>query len=176
MLGRLTLNPIKHIDPVGTLLIPGILLLAHSPFLFGWAKPVPITAQNFAKPRIGMAWVAAAGPGANLLMAILWMGISWLAVSLSPQFPFIAPLYYMGEFGVAANVVLGVLNLFPLPPLDGSRVLAGLLPPEGARLLYRLEPYGLFIVAALMATGVLSALLGPIIDWLINLLLAPLPQ
>ncbi|HSC46587.1 MAG TPA: site-2 protease family protein [Gammaproteobacteria bacterium] len=176
MLGRLTLNPIKHIDPVGTLLIPGFLLLMHSPFLFGWAKPVPITAQNFKQPRLGMAWVAAAGPVANLLMAVLWMGIAWIAVALSTRIPLISPLYYMGQFGVAANVVLGVLNLFPLPPLDGSRVLAGLLPPEGARILYRLEPYGLFIVAALMATGVLSALLGPIMDWLINLLLSPLPQ
>jgi Zn-dependent protease len=176
MLGRLTLNPIKHIDPVGTLLIPGLLLVMHSPFLFGWAKPVPITAQNFKQPRLGMAWVAAAGPVSNLLMAVIWTGIAWFAVSLAPQFPFITPLYYMGQFGVAANVVLGVLNLFPLPPLDGSRVLAGILPPAGARVLYRLEPYGLFIVAGLMATGVLSALLGPIIDWLINLLLAPLPQ
>ena len=176
MLGRLTLNPIKHIDPVGTLLIPGLLLVMHSPFLFGWAKPVPITAQNFKQPRLGMAWVAAAGPVSNLLMAVLWMGIAWIAVALSSRIPLISPLYYMGQFGVAANVVLGVLNLFPLPPLDGSRVLAGLLPPEGARILYRLEPYGLFIVAGLMATGVLGALLGPIMDWLINLLLAPLPQ
>lgn len=176
MLGRLTLNPIKHIDPIGTIAIPGLLLLMHSPFLFGWAKPVPITPQNFAKPRTGMAWVAAAGPGSNLLMAIIWVAVAWVAALLTPQFPWILPLYYMGQFGVVANVVLGVLNLFPLPPLDGSRVLAGFLPPEGARALYRLEPYGLFIVAALMATGVLNVVLGPIMDWLINLLLAPLPQ
>ena len=176
MLGRLTLNPIKHIDPIGTIAIPGLLLLMHSPFLFGWAKPVPITPQNFAKPRTGMAWVAAAGPGSNLLMAIIWVAVAWVAALLMPQFPWILPLYYMGQFGVVANVVLGVLNLFPLPPLDGSRVLAGFLPPEGARALYRLEPYGLFIVAALMATGVLNAVLGPIMSWLINLLLAPLPQ
>ena len=176
MLGRLTLNPIKHIDPVGTVLVPAVLLLLHSPFMFGWAKPVPITPQNFAKPRTGMAWVAAAGPASNLLMAIAWVGIAWIAAVLAPQAPWILPLYYMGQFGVVANVVLGVLNLFPLPPLDGSRVLTGLLPPEGARVMYRIEPYGLFIVALLLMTGVLTALLGPVMDALINLLLAPLPQ
>lgn len=176
MLGRLTLNPIKHIDPIGTLLIPAILILLHSPFLFGWAKPVPVTAQNFKKPRTGMAWVAAAGPAANLVMAVIWVGIAWAALTFSQQVPLIAPLYYMGVFGVVANVALGVLNLFPLPPLDGSRVLAGVLPPEGARVLYRLEPYGLFIVAILLASGLLNAVLGPIMDGLINLLLAPLPM
>jgi len=175
MLGRLTLNPIKHVDPVGTVLVPAVLLLLHSPFMFGWAKPVPITPQNFAKPRTGMAWVAAAGPASNLLMAIIWVAVAWCAVTLAPQAPWILPLYYMGQYGVVANVVLGVLNLFPLPPLDGSRVLTGLLPPEGARLMYRIEPYGLFIVALLLMTGVLSALLGPVMDALINLLLAPLP-
>ena len=176
MLGRLTLNPIKHIDPVGTLLVPAVLLLLHSPFMFGWAKPVPITPQNFAKPRTGMAWVAAAGPASNLLMAFIWVAIAWAAAVLSPRAPWILPFYYMGQFGVVANVVLGVLNLFPLPPLDGSRVLTGMLPPEGARIMYRIEPYGLFIVAILIMTGVLGALLGPLMDGLINLLLAPLPQ
>jgi Zn-dependent protease len=175
MLGRLTLNPIKHIDPVGTLLIPALLLLMHSPFLFGWAKPVPITPQNFKKPRTGMAWVAAAGPGSNLLMALIWLTIAWCAVSFGGVLPWIVPLYWMGVLGVVVNVALGVLNLFPLPPLDGSRVLAGLLPPAGARILYRIEPYGLFIVALLLASGVLNVILGPPMDGLINLLLAPLP-
>lgn len=175
MLGRLTLNPIKHIDPVGTLLIPALLLLLHSPFLFGWAKPVPITPQNFKKPRTGMAWVAAAGPGANLLMAVIWLAIAWCAVTFGGVVPWIVPLYWMGVLGVVVNVVLGVLNLFPLPPLDGSRVLAGILPPAGARILYRIEPYGLFIVAILIASGVLNVILGPPMDGLINLLLAPLP-
>ncbi|HEV2333714.1 MAG TPA: site-2 protease family protein [Gammaproteobacteria bacterium] len=175
MLGRLTLNPIKHVDPIGTILIPAALILLHSPFLFGWAKPVPITPQNFAKPRTGMAWVAAAGPASNLLMALVWVAIAWVAAAFSPQLPWITPFYYMGQFGVVANVVLGVLNLFPLPPLDGSRVLTGILPPEGARVMYRIEPYGLFIVFALMATGILGMLLWPIMNVLINLLLAPLP-
>lgn len=176
MLGRLTLNPIKHVDPIGTLLVPAVLLIMHSPFLFGWAKPVPVTPQNFAKPRTGMAWVAAAGPASNLLMAIIWVAIAWFAAALVPKAPWLMPFYYMGQFGVVANVVLGVLNLFPLPPLDGSRVLTGLLPPEGARIMYRIEPYGLFIVAILMMTGVLNVILGPLMDGLINLLLAPLPQ
>ena len=111
MLGRITLNPIKHIDPIGTILIPGLLLAIGSPFLFGWAKPVPITPQNFKKPRTGMAWVAAAGPGSNLLMAVIWMAVGWGAALLAPQFPWILPLYYMGQFGVVANVVLCVLSL-----------------------------------------------------------------
>jgi Zn-dependent protease len=175
MLGRLTINPLKHIDPIGTVLIPIVLFVStHGNFIFGWAKPVPVTAQNFADPRRGMAWVALAGPVSNLLMGLLWVGVAWLAHALSPQFPLIEPLYYMGQFGVVANVVLGVLNLFPLPPLDGSRVLTGFLPPEGARIMYRIEPYGLFIVALLMFTGVLGTLLGPLMNWLINLLLMPL--
>lgn len=163
MLGRLTLNPVKHIDPIGTIAIPALLLIFHAPIMFGWAKPVPITPQNFKKPRTGMAWVAAAGPSSNLLMAVLWLAVAWLAAAFSSQVQFIAPLYWMGQFGVYINIGLGALNLIPFPPLDGSRVLAGLLPPEGARALYRIEPYGLFIVALLLWTGVLSVVLDPII-------------
>jgi Zn-dependent protease len=108
-------------------------------------------------------------------MALIWLGIAWCAVSFGGVVPWIVPLYRMGILGVVVNVVLGVLNLFPLPPLDGSRVLAGILPPAGARILYRIEPYGLFIVALLLASGVLNVILGPPMDGLINLLLAPLP-
>lgn len=163
MLGRLTLNPIKHIDPLGTIVIPALLLIVHAPIMFGWARPVPITPQNFKQPRLGMAWVAAAGPGSNLLMACIWLAIAWVAVALSAQAPFIAPLYWMGQFGVYINIALGVLNIFPIPPLDGSRILAGFLPQKGARVLYRIEPYGLFVVAILLWTGVLTAVLAPII-------------
>src|SRR5579871_5020172 len=99
MLGRLTLNPIKHVDPIGTILIPGVLLAIGAPFLFGWAKPVPITPQNFAKPRTGMAWVAAAGPGSNALMALIWLAIAWMTVLLSSRVPYVRPLYWMGEIG-----------------------------------------------------------------------------
>ena len=161
MLGRLTLNPIKHIDPIGTILIPGLLLVVGAPFMFGWAKPVPITPQNFKKPRTGMAWVAAAGPLSNFIMALIWAATAWVGVV--SQVRFLAPLYDMGVIGVIVNVGLGVLNLFPLPPLDGSRVLAGLLPREGARILYRIEPYGLFIVAILIMTRVLVIVLYPLI-------------
>ena len=161
MLGRLTLNPVKHIDLVGTIIIPGLLLLAGAPFMFGWAKPVPITPQNFAKPRTGMAWVAAAGPASNLGMAVIWGGIAWIGATSQTQF--LAPLYAMGAIGVIVNAALAVLNLFPLPPLDGSRVLAGILPPEGARVLYRIEPFGLFIVAILLMTGVLARVLYPLV-------------
>jgi Zn-dependent protease len=176
MLGRLTLNPIKHIDPVGTLLIPAALLLLGAPFLFGWAKPVPITPQNFAKPRTGMAWVAAAGPAANLLMAIMWVAVSWTAATFGAEVPYIVPLYRMGIFGVIANVALGVLNLFPLPPLDGSKVLAGFLPARAARAMYRVEYLGLLLVAVLLWTGILGRLLSPIIFGITNLLLAPVPE
>jgi Zn-dependent protease len=176
MLGRLTLNPIKHIDPVGTLLIPALLLLLGTPFLFGWAKPVPVTAQNFKKPRTGMAWVAAAGPASNLLMALIWVGVAWTAATFGGAVPYILPLYWMGIYGVIANVGLGVLNLFPLPPLDGSKVLAGLLPARAARAMYRIEYMGLLLVAILLMTGVLGRLLSPIILYLVNLLLAPVPE
>ncbi|HEX7964996.1 MAG TPA: site-2 protease family protein [Gammaproteobacteria bacterium] len=176
MLGRLTLNPIKHIDPVGTLLIPALLLLVGTPFLFGWAKPVPVTAQNFKKPRTGMAWVAAAGPASNLLMALIWVGVAWSAATFGGAVPYILPLYWMGIYGVIANVGLGVLNLFPLPPLDGSKVLAGLLPARAARAMYRIEYMGLLLVAILLMTGVLGRLLSPIILYLVNLLLAPVPE
>lgn len=176
MLGRLTLNPIKHIDPVGTILIPAALLLLGAPFLFGWAKPVPVTAQNFAKPRTGMAWVAAAGPAANLLMALIWMAIAWTAATFGGEVPYILPLYWMGIFGVLANVALGVLNLFPLPPLDGSKVLAGFLPARAARVMYRFEYLGLLLVAVLLWTGILGRLLGPVIFYFTNLLLAPVPE
>ncbi len=176
MLGRLTLNPIKHIDPVGTLLIPAALLLLGAPFLFGWAKPVPITPQNFAKPRIGMAWVAAAGPASNLLMAIMWVAVCWMAATFGAEVPYIVPLYWMGIFGVLANVALGVLNLFPLPPLDGSKVLAGFLPARAARAMYRVEYLGLLLVAVLLWTGILGRLLSPIIFGITNVLLAPVPE
>jgi len=177
MLGRLTLNPIKHIDPIGTILVPILLLVLQAPFMFGWAKPVPVTPQNFKKPRTGMAWVAAAGPASNLVMALVWAGVAWLGAASGIQF--LAPLYDMGVIGVVVNIGLGVLNLFPLPPLDGSRVLAGLLPPAGARVLYRIEPYGLFIVVLLLWSGILTGILFPIIIGLSQMLLGlfslPLP-
>ena len=140
-LGRLTLNPIKHVDPIGTLLVPGLLLLSHAPFLFGWAKPVPVTWENLRHPKRDMAIVAVAGPASNLMMAIFWALIAKLGLDLGALSWAGTPLYYMGSFGIQINVVLMVLNLLPLPPLDGGRVAVGLLPGPMAWQLSRLENY-----------------------------------
>lgn len=170
MLGRLTLNPIKHIDPIGTVLIPGILLLAGG-FIFGWAKPVPVDPRNLAHPRRDMAAVAAAGPLANLAMAFIWAVIAKIGLSLAPIWPWLSlPLLLMGKIGIQLNAVLMVLNLLPLPPLDGGRVLVGLLPDRAADAVARVEPYGMFILVGLMVTGFLGQLIGPPISLLERLL------
>ncbi|OGI46225.1 MAG: peptidase [Candidatus Muproteobacteria bacterium RBG_16_65_34] len=160
-LGRLTLNPIKHIDPIGTILVPGLLLLLGG-FIFGWAKPVPVTWENLRHPKRDMAIVAAAGPGSNFVMAILWGLLAKLGSVLPAGYDWAAlPMQYMGQFGIVINVVLMVLNLLPLPPLDGGRVAVGLLPGPMAWQLSRLEPYGFFILLGLLATGLLGYILGP---------------
>ncbi len=172
MLGRLTLNPIKHIDPVGTIMIPGILLIAQAGFLFGWAKPVPVDMRNFRNPRREMAIVALAGPLSNLLMAIGWALIAKLGLTLAPVSPWFAkPMLLMGQLGILVNLVLMVLNLLPLPPLDGGRVLVGLLPHHLADRFARLEPYGMFILVGLLVTGLLSKIIGPPIFALQRLLM-----
>lgn len=161
MLGRLTLNPLKHIDPVGTVAVPILLLvLSSGHMVFGWAKPVPITAENLKHPKKGMAMVAAAGPLANLAMALLWALLVKL-LALSGPSEAMLPLIYMGLAGITINVLLMVLNLLPVPPLDGSRVVAGFLPDPLAWKYGRLEQYGLLILLALMATGILGRILGP---------------
>ena len=160
MMGRLTLNPLKHIDPVGTILIPGALLLLQSGFIFGYAKPVPINWRNLHQPKRDMAIVAAAGPLANLLMAIVWA----LLVRAAPLFGEAGvALVYMGIAGVFINTVLMVLNLLPLPPLDGGRVMTGLLPGPLAYRFSRIEPFGFMILIALLLTGVLGKILLPVI-------------
>ncbi|SRR5579883_314443 len=166
--GRLTLNPAKHIDLVGTILVPALLLL-FSNFIFGWAKPVPVDARNLKNPRLDMAIVAAAGPVANLLMALFWAGIAKLGYTyLSDNGWFGVPLLYMGEAGIMINVVLAVLNCLPVPPLDGARVLYNILPGRYAWYLYRLEPYGFILLVLLMITGLLSFIIGPFIYYLIH--------
>lgn len=171
MLGRLTVNPIKHIDPVGTILVPGILL-ALGGFVFGWAKPVPVTSQNFSEPRQHMAIVALAGPVANGLMALAWTIILAIGLQLPETMAWLGePLALMGVAGITINLVLGVLNLLPIPPLDGGRVLSGVVSGPTSAWLDRVEPYGFLIVVGLLVTGVLGYILGPIVFTLRGLLM-----
>jgi Zn-dependent protease len=159
-LGRLTLNPLKHIDPLGTVVVPIVLLLLGG-FIFGWAKPVPVTWENLRHPKRDMAIVAAAGPGANLVMALFWAVIARIGVEFGAASWAGLPLQYMGQFGIEINAILMVLNLIPIPPLDGGRVAVGLLPGPWAWQLARVEPFGFFILLALLATHVLGTIIGP---------------
>ncbi len=170
MQGRITLNPIPHIDPVGTLIVPLALyalssLSGSGGFLFGWAKPVPIDPRNFRHYRRDMALTAAAGPASNLLMMLGWALVLRLSVGLEPISEWVAvPLAYMALGGILINALLMVLNLLPILPLDGGRVVASLLPPRLAVPYSRLEPWGMFILIGLLATGLLGVILWPAMD------------
>lgn len=172
--GRITLNPLKHIDPVGTILVPLLILLTSKllgggAILFGWAKPVPVNFGRLRRPKQDMLWVAAAGPGVNFVMAVFWALMIQLALTLQSGF-FSKPMAYMGAAGVFINVILMALNLIPLPPLDGGRIAVSLLPMRQAIQLSRLEPYGLFILLGLMFTGILGIILWPLIALFIGLI------
>ncbi len=175
-LGRVTLNPLKHIDPVGTILMPLVLYVATSgAFLFGYAKPVPVRFGNLRHPKRDMIWVALAGPAANFVQALLWGVVFYtlLGMGVSERF-----FVEMAQGGILVNVVMFVFNLFPLPPLDGGRILVGLLPYRQAMLVSRIEPWGFFIVMALVLAGVVSNLwMRPLMSLtyqFIKLLLTPL--
>jgi len=167
VLGRVSLNPVRHIDLVGTIIVPLVILLATSwgagqGMLFGWAKPVPVNYHALRKPKRDMMWVAAAGPGANLVMALGWALTAKLALVL-PNNYFTDPLFLISQAGVTVNLVLMLLNLIPLLPLDGGRIVAGLLPTRMADQYARLEPWGFPILLALMFTNVLGIVLGPMV-------------
>ena len=165
VMGRLTLNPIAHIDPIGTIFLPLMLLITHSPVLFGWAKPVPVDFYNLNNPKRDMVWVGLAGPAANILLAI--------ALSLLLKIPALTGSYLavsVTRTAVVANLVLAVFNLLPIPPLDGSRIAMGLLPYNLGAEYSRIEPYGFIIIFALLWLGFINAAIWPVVIFLANAL------
>ena len=165
--GRISLNPLRHIDPMGTIVVPALILVtsslaAGSAMLFGWAKPGPVNFGRLRNPKADMLWVAAAGPLANLAMAIGWALLFRLAVMM-PESDYAIPMARMADAGMQINAVLMMLNLLPLPPLDGGRIAVSLLPAGPAYKFARLEPYGFPILLLLLFTGILGDILGPLV-------------
>lgn len=176
MLGRVTLNPLKHIDPMGTIVVPLLLYFATAgTFLFGYAKPVPVRFGHLKHPKKDMVWVALAGPGSNLIQAILWALVYLLLLKLNVGERFFIE---MCQAGILVNVVMFAFNLFPLPPLDGGRILVGLLPWKQAAALSRIEPWGFYIVLGLLLTDIISRFwMHPVMSatyWLLDTILIPI--
>ena len=164
-MGRVTMNPMAHIDPVGTVILPLLLILTRSPYIFGWAKPVPVNPYNLRNPRKDMLWIGLAGPMANIIAAVAFSLIlrSGLTVAGSISQIFIVQV-------ILINLVLAVFNLIPIPPLDGYQILSGLLPREAAISYSRIQPYGMWILIALLFLGVIGAIIGSVVGILFNLL------
>jgi len=160
--GRISLNPVRHIDPVGTILLP-LLTLWMGGILFGWAKPVPVNFGNLRSPKKDMLWVALAGPASNIVMTLGWALFAKIALAF-PENYYSAPLLEMAMIGIKINVVLAALNLLPLPPLDGGRIAISMLPHRQAYQLSRIEPYGMFILIFLAVTPVLWWILSPLMN------------
>lgn len=169
--GRISLNPLRHIDPIGTLLLPLLLALFKSPILFGWAKPVPVSIHRLRHPKRDMLWVAAAGPAVNLLMAVGWTALLKLD-TLIPYNMLSQPLALMCQVGIGINLSLAMLNLFPLPPLDGGRIVVSLLPEPLASQFAQLERWGFFILIALLYLGALDVTVWPLVDALERFILS----
>ncbi len=169
--GRISLNPLRHIDPIGTLLLPLLLALFKSPILFGWAKPVPVSIHRLRHPKRDMLWVAAAGPAVNLLMAVGWTALLKLD-TLIPYNMLSQPLALMCQVGIVINLSLAMLNLFPLPPLDGGRIAVSLLPEPLASQFAQLERWGFFILIALLYLGALDVTVWPLVDALERFILS----
>jgi Zn-dependent protease len=162
MAGRITLNPLKHIDPLGTVILPLVLFLS-SGFVFGWAKPVPVNFNRLRHPKADMLWVAAAGPAANLAMAVCW-ALLWKLAAGSEPGSWLSGLVLMADAGIRINGVLMLLNLLPIPPLDGGRIVVSLLPLNMAKKFARIESVGMLILVALIAFNILGKVLGPLLN------------
>lgn len=167
MLGRLTLNPAKHIDPIGTILVPLLLIALNTGFVIGWPKPIPVNESQFAQPRRDSMLLALARPVSNLLMGILWVIAARLLLGAGELDSY---WWKVAIAGFTLNIVLMIFNLLPIPPMDGSRIVAGFLPPRMAMQYQRLEPYGFFILLGLIAFGLLQTILLPLISFVLDLL------